>query len=282
MLAINAVAHLNFIPSIDAVTLTELSVELQGTAMPSEAYVSARGREWTRQSVSGKRLVFSGLAIPISKSGGNMSDVFVVAANVVPSGQPIAFRITGYKFRAPSGTEVSGVADLQTNTDYVYKAFPVVDLLPGQSSILSSGLFRMARACVSSSPDSSIAWKRIALRLQKVGDFPMNNLRANLPDITTEVVGERVIFTAATERPTGCFDVVADLEGPFEVGDALVLSWNGSGSGYQSPGFSGGVSAQSNLVWSDLSAPIHSAESNDWNNDYGVRQPRGSVSVLGG
>jgi hypothetical protein len=159
---------------------------------------------------------------------------------------------------------------------------PNVDFAPGT---MVGSTFK-----ISASDTGDLTWKRLVWDVSKTQSLAINNpvlyknnnqivgtfeLSTGLRDVDGAATTGTISFLADSEQlvPAGGEDVYElkfDISGSIYQGYYVNTSIQ-SNSSYEAPTDFGDVSTSASFVWSDTSAQGHSYDTDDWMNDYLVK-----------
>jgi peptidoglycan hydrolase-like protein with peptidoglycan-binding domain len=173
---------------------------------------------------------------------------------------------------------------------YIYESVPEITLLPMPNVDFAPGTMVGSTFKISASDTGDLTWKRLVWDVSKTQSLAINNpvlyknnnqivgtfeLSTGLRDVDGAATTGTISFLADSEQlvPAGGEDVYElkfDISGSIYQGYYVNTSIQ-SNSSYEAPTDFGDVSTSASFVWSDTSAQGHSYDTDDWMNDYLVK-----------
>ncbi len=258
---------------------------------PGASTVTFNGLTWNVPSNTNKvltvKLVLGGVGIGAGTSG--------AAQTVTLTAFTAINKSTGV---SAAGTESNPAG----NAIYAYAATPTITNVALPSTTLTNGTTTVSKFSVASN-GGTIGWKYFAFTIAKVMSGTDTLASATLwdADTNTQIAGTATFtgsveadndtaggltFVATNEQEingTKTYVLKMTVAGATTSGDYLTVSIAAGNTSYDAPDAYADVltdDSGSTFIWTDQSATSHSASTDDWNNDYLVKNIPTDTQVL--
>jgi hypothetical protein len=282
-----------FTASNDAFTIVDLSMEASSTASIVELVFKDGTTELGRQPFNGLVLTKAGLNLVVPANTSKVVTVYAqlgsVGTNAAAAGGNIRVALTGVKQRDSNGVETNPSMFVQANPMYVYKTKPTITNVALPTSVLSNGTQTIYQFSVTADAAGTVAWRRVAFNVATTSVtaatfnlYESSNQSTTLANTTCTLAGSTVTCVSTQDQEVSgskTYVLKAVIAGA-TTNSSISVNIPSSGLSYVAPTAAGSVGATSSFTWSDESVVPHTASTNDWSNDYLVKNlPTDSLTM---
>lgn len=280
----------------DKFILKNIQVSIENASVISEVYLTV-GNKVIASRPGGNSIIFEDINFEIPINGIQTFNV-VVKLSAVGSGKgqtgsniKTSF-VNGKAISEATGQEMNFIpADGSINAIdiYVYGSTPKIILEDMPNVSFTPGTMIASRFRISADDSGDITWKRLTWDINKTEDISITNpvlyknnnaivgtfsLSTGLRGTDGSATSGTIEFLADSEQyvPAGGYDLYElkfDVQGSVGTGDYISTNISMKSS-YEAPTDFSSITGAS-FVWSDTSASGHSYNTDDWMNDYLVK-----------
>jgi hypothetical protein len=280
------IASFKFTALNDSFTITDLSLKTGDASSVIELVFKDGATEIGRQTFSGNYATKTGLSVPIFANSNKIIDVYTnlgsIGTGFAVSGGNIGVTLTNYKSLNSGGVSSSTNTNLVGSSIYSYKTKPTITNVALPTTVISAGTQTINKFALTADAGGTIAWRKIKFNIAtstaNVSNFFLYddaNQSTALANTTCSLSGVVIICTSTQDQEvsgTKTYVLKATVSGVISTGSSVSVNIPSSGLGYVTPSAFAVVEATSpSFVWSDESVVPHSAVTQDWNNDYLVK-----------
>lgn len=300
------VASFKFTTSNDAFTITELTAKASTTADAAaikNLIFKDGGTTIATQPLNGIYATSSGLNVLVGINASKVIDVYAdlgsIGTGFASTSADVRITLDGFEYKNSNGVKTPDYTDRAGNAIYAYKTKPTITNAALPSPVLNTGTQTVAKFTITADAGGTIAWRKIVMTVASStpsGSFQVNGYgiydesNALVANVTTNGsltpgAGTTVTFVSTSDQEVSgskTYTVKANVAGTPVVGSNL----NHSIAQMTSPGFVASApyatvaATAATFVWSDESSSPHSDLTQDWNNDYLVKNiPTDSQSL---
>ncbi len=289
------VASFKFTGSNDAFTITELTSKLTGTvsaAAVAEIVFKDGATTVATQSVVLNNGVYtattSGLSIAVPYNSTKIIDAYVnlggIGTGYSTTSVNVAVTLDGFEFQNSNGVKDRSYTDRVGNSFYAFKTKPTITNVALPTSVLSAGTMTVAKFTVTADAGGTVAWKKIRFATSSSAGvaasgfviYDAANESAALANTSaSSTASSNVIeFVSTTDQEVSgskTYVVKALLGGTIASGASFGMNIPSGVIVYSSAAANGVVLPAASFVWSDESVLGHSLTTNDWFDDFLVK-----------
>lgn len=277
------IASLKFTALNDSFTITDLSLKTGDPSSVIELVFKDGATEIGRQAFSGNYATRTGLSVPIFANTNKVIDVYAnlgsIGTGFAVSGGNIGVTLTNLKAINSGGVSSSTNINLVGNNIFAYKTKPTITNVALPTTVLTNGTQTLYKFAVTADAGGTIAWRKIkfniATNTANVSNFFLYdeaNQSTALTNTICSLSGVIISCTSTQDQEVSgskTYILKATVSGSISIGSSVSVNIPSSGLGYMVPSAFAVVEATSpSFVWSDESVIPHSAVTQDWNNDY--------------
>ncbi len=298
------IGSFKFTTSNDSFTIDEIALKATSTAGAAAItnYEFKDGATVLKdQPMSGVYATATGLSIVIPANSNKVIDLYAQLGNVgtgyASTSVDISTVMQAFEYINSNGVKTrtygaSTFGATTTNRMFVYKTKPTITNVALPSTVLTTGTQTVFKFTVTADAGGTVAWRQIKLSYATSGSTVFNNDSYLLYDaanestaltVTVATTTTGVTFTSTTDREISgskTYTVKANITGSIASGSSMSHNFPSSGLGYVASAPYSSVGVSSAFIWSDESSQPHDNTTQDWNNDYLVKNlPTDSLSM---
>ncbi len=280
----------------DIFILKELTVNIENASVISKVYLTI-GNIILQSKPGSTNITFSDINFKIPM---NEKQPFNIVIELSPVGPGKGQTGSNIKTTFVSAKAISNATGEEKNVSlangsinaidvFIYKTVPEITLVDLPNVTFNRGTMIGSRFKISASETGDLTWKRLVWNINKTQNLNINNpvlyrdnnritgsfdLSTGLRGVDGSAETGTISFLANSEEyvPKGqyhLYELKFDVSGSIYQGDYINTSIDMKSSHEEPTDFSNITSAS--FVWSDMSAQGHSYNTNDWMNDYLVK-----------
>jgi hypothetical protein len=288
------VASFKFTGTNDAFTVDELTAKLTGTAgaaAVSEIIFKDGATEIARQPVGLINGIYtatsSGLSLAVPYNSTKIIDAYVnlggIGTGFSTTSVNIGVTLDGFEYQNSNGVKTRDYTDRTGNPFYAFKTKPTITNVALPTSVLSAGTQSVAKFTITADAGGTVSWKKIRLNVASstgvtagtwtIYDTANESQALSSVSASTTVNGVVDFVSTIDQEVSGSktYVVKATLAGNIVAGASFSVNIPTGAAAYVSPVANGVVATAASFVWSDESQLGHTVDTNDWFNDYLVK-----------
>lgn len=289
------VASFKFTTSNEAYTVTELTAKVAsaaGAAAIKNIVFKDGGTTIATQPMNGIYATSTGLTVSVPLNGTKVIDVYAdlggIGTGFASTSVNVGVTLDGFEFKNSNGVKDRNYTDRAGNAQYAYKTKPTITNAALPTYVLAPGEQTIGKITITADAGGTIAWREIVWNYATA--TPSGTVTVTSPRLADEygttITGLDFSITGAGKITASSTAGAADQEVSGSKTYSLMATIGGTGliagssvstniaTGVGS--FAASVAAASvagspSFLWSDESSSPHSELTQDWNNDYLVK-----------
>jgi hypothetical protein len=289
------VASYKYTATNDSFTIIDMGLTIgsaDAAAAVSEFVLKDGATELRRVALNGLTATATALNLPVAYNATKVIDVYAqlggVGTGFATSSQDIAPTLVSTKYSNSNGVQTYVNSALAGNATYAYKTKPTITNVALPTTVLSAGSMTVAKFTITADAGGTVAWRKLLMTVatsSSAGVFTISGYNIyDAANESTPLTGVVVTDPAGTSTVSfvsagqdqeisgsKTYVVKATIGGSVQTG-ATVAHNITTPSGYATKGtYTATALTGARFIWSDESVLGHGTSSNDWYNDYLVK-----------
>lgn len=277
----------------DSFDIQEIIVRIENPSVVSKVYLT-NNNEVIQEKPAATTITFSDINFLIPRNEKKNLDVVLELAEIGPgrgeSGANVKTTFISGKAKSKATGNLSNISlasgSISAFDIYVYETIPTITAENLSSTVMLPGTNLASKIKISADSSGSLSWNKIMWTVNKASSVQISSaelyqngdrIDGNFTLIYTQSGTQLgyIVFNPAEEQYVGAgqfkaYDLKVNIAGAPQQGDYANFQIDAS-SGYLAPTDYSNVNSDASFVWSDQSAQAHSYNTNDWMNDYLVK-----------
>ncbi len=290
------VGSFKFAAQNDSYTIDELTANVSSIKDATaiiELVFKDGATELRRQAFSGNIATATGLTISIPSNSSKIIDVYAnlgaIGTGSASTSARVGLTLSGYEAINSNGVKSRYYPNISGNQMYAYKTKPTITNVALPTTVLNNGTQSIYQFMVTADAGGTVAWRtikfNIATSTASVTSFNLydsSNQSTTLSNTTCAYGGSTVTCTSSTDQEISgskTYVLKAIIAGAV-VGASVSVNIANSGASFAASTDGAAVAGSPTFLWSDESSQPHSYTTQDWDNDFLVRNlPTDSLTM---